>query len=203
LHHRWFKNMEAEELLNTSKTKPNKTVNSLAAINKMKEFVTQNKLKVAVLQYISTQFNMKDDEEDIRDLFKEFDTHNKGVINISDFTSILVKMFGEIDGKIDADLIFQNIDLDGSGEISYNEFITAVIDGKNLVTNDRLAKAFKMFDKDSSGAVSVEEIRNIFGGDEHKWKKIVQEVDLNGDGEIDFEEFKIMMKGFDEKEIII
>jgi Ca2+-binding EF-hand superfamily protein len=41
----------------------------------------------------------------------------------------------------------------------------------------------------------------LFGGDVTKWKKIITEVDLNGDGEIDFEEFKRMLGFFGENEI--
>ena len=112
-------------------------------------------------------------------------------------------MFGENDGKLNAEMIFNNIDLDGSGEISYNEFLTAMIEGKNLVTNDRLQKAFRMLDKDNSGSISLEEIRHIFGGEESKWKRIINEVDLNNDGEIDFEEFKKMMHGIEQNEVNI
>ena len=42
---------------------------------------------------------------------------------------------------------------------------------------------------------------SLFGGEEAKWKKIVSEVDLDGSGEIDFSEFKIMMKGLEEGEL--
>ena len=59
-----------------------------------------------------------------------------------------------------------------------------------------------MFDKDNSGVISVDEIRAIFGGDANKWANIVSEVDLNGDGEIDFQEFTRMMQGLDKKELI-
>ena len=56
---------------------------------------------------------------------------------------------------------------------------------------------FKMFDKDNSGKLSVHEIINIFGGEEESWKKVIQEIDLNKDGEVDFNEFKIMMTNID------
>jgi calcium-dependent protein kinase len=204
LNHKWFRNME-EEAQNMKNSKKNSSAiqTGMNAINKMKDFVVQNKLKQAVLQYICTQFNLKEEEENMRDLFSQFDTHKKGVINIADFTQILIRLFGENDGKANAEQIFNNIDLDGSGEISYNEFITALIEGKNLVTNDRLQKAFKMLDRDGSGSISLEEIRHVFGGEESKWRRIVNEVDLNGDGEIDFAEFKKMMKGIEQNEVNI
>lgn len=54
--------------------------------------------------------------------------------------------------------------------------------------------AFQMFDSDHNGAVSKEELKIIFETSEKKEEElfieIFKEVDINGDGEISFEEFK-------------
>jgi hypothetical protein len=71
--------------------------------------------------------------------------------------------------------------MDGSGKISYNEFLSAMISSKKVVTEERLEKAFNIMDKDGSGKLSVDEIKNIFGGSEEQWKKVINEVDLNKD----------------------
>ena len=92
--------------------------------------------------------------------------------------------------------------MDGSGKISYNEFLSAMISSKKVVTEERLEKAFNIFDKDGSGKLSVDEIKNIFGGTEEQWKKVISEIDLNKDGEVDFAEFKIMMENMDKNKII-
>ena len=43
-----------------------------------------------------------------------------------------------------------------------------------------------MFDKDGSGTLSIEEIKEVFGGmgkvNENVWRDIIKEVDANGDG---------------------
>ena len=89
--------------------------------------------------------------------------------------------------------MFSILDLDDSGLISYDEFLSAMISSKKILTDERLEKAFKMFDKDNSGKLSVHEIISIFGGDEESWKKVIEQIDLNQDGEVDFNEFKTMM----------
>lgn len=63
--------------------------------------------------------------------------------------------------------------------------------------------AFKIFDKDGSGKISVAEIKEIFGGagrvTDKVWQDLVKEVDKNGDGEISYLEFKkMMLKLFDD-----
>ena len=61
--------------------------------------------------------------------------------------------------------------------------------------------AFNMFDKDGSGKIDNEEVTQLLQGDELKSlaskeaiAAALKEIDGNGDGEIDFEEFKLMMK---------
>jgi Ca2+-binding EF-hand superfamily protein len=61
-----------------------------------------------------------------------------------------------------------------------------------------LDMAFKVFDKNGDGFISSLEIKEVLGKGttlvDETWKKIITEVDLNGDGEISFEEFKKMME---------
>lgn len=55
-----------------------------------------------------------------------------------------------------------------------------------------------MFDKDGSGTISSEEIKQVLGYgralNEQQVDAIIREVDENGDNEISFEEFSRMMK---------
>lgn len=64
--------------------------------------------------------------------------------------------------------------------------------------------AFAMFDVDGSGKIDNQEILQLVGGDEFKdlytkeqITQAIMEIDENGDGEIDFEEFMHMMKSLD------
>lgn len=85
-------------------------------------------------------------------------------------------------------------DADGSGEIDYSEFVVATINKTRLLSDEKLVAAFKLFDKDSSGSISADEVKEVLGVgkniDENIWNEIILEVDANGDGEISFEEFK-------------
>lgn len=63
----------------------------------------------------------------------------------------------------------------------------ATINRENLLSKLRLETAFKMFDKDGSGSLSIRELKEIFGGDkisDEIWREIIKEVDDNGDGEV-------------------
>ena len=199
----------AEECLSDfwfSKTTFNKDaeikINKVEILERMAQFVQQNKFKQAVLQFISTQFNLKKEEENLKEIFKAFDKEGKGVISKKDFVEQIDNIYGGFINEEVSNIVFRNLDLDNSGEISYNEFLTSVIDSQKILTEDRLKKAFDMFDKDGSGAIDLDEIKVYFGGNDKLWKKVIKEIDLNGDGQVDFEEFKKMMIGMDPKEIV-
>ena len=60
---------------------------------------------------------------------------------------------------------------------------------------------FFIFLQDNSGKISIDEIKGVFGGDKEKWRKIIREIDMDGDGEIDMMEFKAMMGVLEENEL--
>ena len=96
--------------------------------------------------------------------------------------------------------MFDSVDTDRSGFIDYSEFVVAAMNENQLTTNEKMQAAFKMFDKDGSGIISGDEIREVlsFGGTNALSKEaveaIIKQVDENGDGEISYEEFVDMMK---------
>jgi len=95
------------------------------------------------------------------------------------------------------DQMFAKVDVDNSGAIDYSEFVVASMNEKNLLSNNKLQSAFKMFDKDGGGSISTDEIKQVlsFGQnlEESVVNDIIRQVDANGDGEISFDEFAEMM----------
>jgi len=57
--------------------------------------------------------------------------------------------------------MFDAVDIDKSGFIDYSEFVVAAMNEKTLLTNEKLQTAFNMFDKDASGFISKDEIKEI------------------------------------------
>ena len=92
-------------------------------------------------------------------------------------------------------------DTDGSGTIDYTEFIAATLDSQVYMRDEYLKAAFAMFDTDGSGTIDNKEVIQLLNGEElssyaskEAIAQALKEIDQNGDGEIDFEEFKAMMK---------
>ncbi len=107
--------------------------------------------------------------------------------------------FGREISDEEVDDMFSKVDTDNSGEIDYSEFVIATMSEKQILHENKIQTAFKMFDKDGGGSISKEEIKQIlsFGQsiDEDTVNQIMKQVDDNGDGEISYQEFSEMMLG--------
>ena len=99
------------------------------------------------------------------------------------------------------DEIFDKIDIDGNGNLEYSEWVIATIDKQKLMTPEKLEAAFQLFLKDSTTRlISHEDVKAVLSQDQdiddEIWMKVIEEVDQDGSGDIDFEEFTDMFNMF-------
>ncbi|KAE8696783.1 RNA pseudouridine synthase 2 [Hibiscus syriacus] len=89
-------------------------------------------------------------------------------------------------------------DVDKNGSIDYIEFVTTTMHRHKLEREDNIRKSFQFFDKDSSGFITRDELRQAmtqYGmGDEATIDEVIEDVDTDKDGRINYEEFVAMMK---------
>jgi len=131
-------------------------------------------------------------------IFKAIDKNGDGKLSKEEILEGYDLFFGKNLDKVDIEQMFDSVDIDKSGYIDYSEFVIASMNEKQLLTNEKLQAAFKMFDKDGSGLISATEIKEVLGFgktlSEEAVMDIIKQVDENGDGEISFEEFAAMMR---------
>ena len=60
--------------------------------------------------------------------------------------------------------LVEQLDINGDGKIDYQEFITAAVNRAKLINDQNLEMAFKMFDQDGNGQISIAELKNVFQG---------------------------------------
>ena len=100
------------------------------------------------------------------------------------------------EAKLRAENIFKEIDFNNDGSINFSEFLTVNIQKEKLLNEETLDRAFKMFDLDGNGYITIDELKQAMPLEittKAGWRKLVSEVDKDGDYQISSQEFKNMM----------
>ena len=170
---------------------------AMGALKNLQNFNASSKLKQATYAFIASQLLSKQEKTDIDKVFRAMDANGDGKLSKVEIKNGYAEYFGKSLTDEQVDEMFDKVDADGNGEIDYSEFVVATMNEKNLLSNNKLQTAFKMFDKDGGGSISTDEIKQVlsFGQnlDETVIAQIINQVDENGDGEISYEEFAAMM----------
>merc|ERR1712136_214326 len=155
----------------------------------------------AALQIMAKQLT-EDQLKQLRDVFQSLDVNQDGCLTIQEMRDGLARS-NISDVPADLQQIMEHIDSDGSGEIEYNEFLAACLDRRLYMKEDVCWSAFRVFDRNGDGKISKEELRQVLhdssvqevaGTAAASIEVLMNDVDRNGDGEIDFQEFFAMMK---------
>ena len=163
-------------------------------------------------------------DEGLEKAFLDVDVDKSGTVGAPEMTAYIKKMYGEdVDPEI-VNGMMQAADLDNDGEIDMNEFKTIMRSGpKSKKGTDRvsvsdatlswqagfkdvdksdegLEKAFKLCDKDNTGFMDPEELTAYIGKvygvrlAPNILDEMMAEADGNADGQVDVEEFKLIMR---------
>ena len=193
LKHPWFKKFNGKSLYsNIEKDK------IIIYLNRLRNFKINSKFQQMVLAFIVHNIPNTNESKDILKIFRMFNTNDDGKLSKKELYNGLIKYFNEKEIKKEIDDIFLLLDGANRGVIEYEEFLRATLDQNILLSDENLVYAFNFFDKDNIGRISVEKIKTFFVDEnvsENVFRSIFNEIDSNGDGEIDFDEFKDMMFG--------
>lgn len=139
----------------------------------------------------------------LRDTFKSLDGDGDGCLSKQEVRDRMAETEASYlsDMSMDLNAIVQGVDTDGNGIISWTEFVAAALDKRYYMKRDLCRAAFSVFDQDGDEKISVKDLqailkdKSIIGLTHCRTShEILREVDRNGDGNIDFEEFMLMME---------
>ncbi|XP_044472049.1 calmodulin-like protein 12 isoform X1 [Mangifera indica] len=169
-------------------------------------------------------------EEELKEAFKLFDKDQNGFISAAELRLFMTNLGEKMTDEEVKELI-QEADVDGDGQVNYDEFVRVMLEGvvkdissklssststsastsasSNLInlkrldtdTEEEMKAAFKVFDKDQNGFISAAELRLFMTNlgekmTDEEVKELIQEADVDGDGQVNYDEFvRVMLEG--------
>ena len=171
-------------------------------LTNMRQYNYKYKLKDAITSFIIHHLMKKEDVDTMRKAFSVFDKNHDGKISKKELISVMERIMTPIQATKEVNKILANLNKEHNDEIEYEEFIKTAIDMDKIINERNLKMIFDSIDKDSSGSVTKYELKNFFLGaystdslmsDDKVFVDLIKEIDVNGDGEITYNEFKKMM----------
>ncbi|RYR71022.1 hypothetical protein Ahy_A02g005326 isoform A [Arachis hypogaea] len=145
-------------------------------------------------------------------VFKLIDSNGDGKISTTELSETLLCLgYNKCMAKKEAERMVRALDFNGDGFVDFDEFMVVMREGiatteeggknnNNIDQDEYLMDAFHVFDSDKNGLISAKELRRVLvnlGCDRcsiRECKRMIKSVDKNGDGFVDFDEFRSMMK---------
>ncbi|XP_022928328.1 putative calcium-binding protein CML19 [Cucurbita moschata] len=131
-------------------------------------------------------------------VFDHFDTDGDGKISPFEVRECIAAISGAEVSMVEAEEVVAAFDVDGDGGLDVEEFERFVDDGEEEEKVKELREAFKMYEMDGSGLITAVSLRRTL-------KKLgefvsledcmamIAKFDLDSDGVLSFDEFKVMM----------
>merc|ERR1711953_1455407 len=152
---------------------------------------------------INEQTNLANDEiKCLKVCFDLFDTKKQEFLSGDDLGDIMRAMGFRPSEEELAELLHE-VDEDGSGEIEFGEFCqlcaTFLVEDLDMETMKKeLKDAFRIYDKEGNGFITTETLRGLISEllaplTEEELEGILEELDEDGSGSMDFDEFCEMM----------
>ena len=182
---------------------PIKALTKNTDLNILKRFISlkkfPSKLHEVVNAYCCFNFISKEEEKQLRELFRFIDDKNKNRLTSEDFkkgfkkANILVSNF-------ELKKIMNILDSDGSNFIEYQEFLRATCDKKLLFREENLKAVFGVIDSNKKGYATPEDIRRFVLGNDKKitnrstLKGCTAQIGMKKNSKLTFEQFSEMIR---------
>ncbi|CAG9859720.1 unnamed protein product [Phyllotreta striolata] len=146
------------------------------------------------------KFDLNDEQKnDIKEAFDLFDNEGSGKIDTKDL-KVAIRALGFEPKKEEIKKMIADIDKDGTGQISYEDFMQLMsVKMAEKDSKEEIMKAFRLFDDDETGKISFKNLKRVakeLGENltDEELQEMIDEADRDGDGEINQEEFLRVMK---------
>jgi len=137
---------------------------------------------------------------DFKDAFKKFDQDGSGEISTEELGTVM-RMLGHELKQYQLEDCIAFVDSDGSGSVDFEEFLELMkMKTKESHEEAEIKEAFRILDRNNKGEICTSVIKEIMMKlddemSEADVDEMIYEIDEDGSGWVDYEEFKKLMLG--------
>jgi len=135
---------------------------------------------------------------EFKEAFSLFDKDGDGTITTKELGTVM-RSLGQNPTEAELQDMINEVDVDGNGTIDFPEFLAMMAKKmKDTDSEEEIKEAFKVFDKDGNGFISAAELRHVMTNlgeklTDEEVDEMIREADIDGDSQINYEEFVKMM----------
>ncbi|WVZ91868.1 hypothetical protein U9M48_037983 [Paspalum notatum var. saurae] len=182
LEHPWLKHADAA---------PNVSLGD-AVRSRLQQFSAMNRFKKKALGVVARNLPVEELDKYVQ-MFRLMDKDGSGSLTLEELAEGL-RINGQPVPESEIRMLLEAADTDGNGTLDCDEFVTVSLHLKKMSNDQYLADAFSYFDKDGSGFIELDELREELGPNDQAILDIIRDVDTDKDGRISYQEFELMMK---------
>ncbi|KAL1327919.1 hypothetical protein AAHE18_13G337700 [Arachis hypogaea] len=137
------------------------------------------------------------DMDELKRVFNRFDSNGDGKISVNELNNVLSTLGSSVPPD-ELQRVMNDLDTDHDGFISLSEFAVFCRSDTTDGGATELRDAFNLYDQDKNGLISSAELHLILNRlglkcSVEECHNMIKSVDSDGDGNVNFEEFKQMM----------
>lgn len=135
---------------------------------------------------------------EFKEAFTLFDTDGDGNISSKELGTVM-RSLGQNPTEAELFDMINEVDSNQTGSIKFQDFLNLMVRKmRDTDTEEELIEAFQVFDREGNGLITAQELRHVMTNLGEKLTaeeadEMIREADVDGDGQINYEEFVKMM----------
>eukprot|EP00929_Paragymnodinium_shiwhaense_P061395 TRINITY_DN30660_c0_g1_i1.p1 TRINITY_DN30660_c0_g1~~TRINITY_DN30660_c0_g1_i1.p1 ORF type:complete len:632 (-),score=127.43 TRINITY_DN30660_c0_g1_i1:99-1994(-) len=171
------------------------TIIDVGIVESLRQYAHATRFRRCCMAMLAWSLSQQD-RASVCKYFTAMDENKQGTITLAELKTIMTERFNYSDAETRR--VFGVLDSNNDDTIHYSDFLAAMVSTRIELHSDLLRAAFHRFDTDSSGYITLDNIRDVLGDDFEGVKvneAFMKEADILQDGRISYAEFVAYLCG--------
>jgi len=162
----------------------------------LKKYTDANRFEKAIRHQMATTMTTSELHR-LRNMFEKLDTEGTGSVAINELQQVLQTDAADDKAKATlAKLDLSAFDLDGNGQIDWQEFVAGAMTEHDLYNDENLDRVFAKLDVNSDGTLCQREVASLLGDDHAFTRELLQTVQQKREDSSDATELHMTLDEF-------